>query len=305
MAISFSCPNCGNKFSVSRNLAGRDGWCKVCKRWVIVPDGSSESSPMAELTLKEKYERLEGLLKFAATKADNLKKLLSKYCDEDGELVPIDTVHFRRDKRDKLYSRLAFSMKAIAQMQSASSEVIRQRDDAQAGCNEFRIEVKRLKQELISAKSRIDTLCKEVEGLGDADRASEERARELAVVEQQYAALLENNTKIEADRERLRAELDCTREVSREVESELRTENREPGESDRSRETDTVKLVPSFDGLFSTGYMKTSEMDLLSVLSDAKASDLIDDDPIVNSYLRFLESEEENASEANVAEAEE
>ncbi len=86
--IEFECPHCGNEFRVPDESAGRDGWCRVCKRMVIVPNPDGSGMQWDDLSAEERVIRLDKLLQFAATKADKLKVLLKKYSVEGDKLVP-------------------------------------------------------------------------------------------------------------------------------------------------------------------------------------------------------------------------
>ena len=136
--IVFDCPHCQNPLKVADNLAGRDGWCRVCKRWIVIPLGNRKGSPMDSMTVEEKYERLEHMLQYAATKADNLKGLLSKYCDENGNMIPADTAHFRRTKRDKYENRLAHMERELREMEGAIRSTKLERDEAITERNRLR-----------------------------------------------------------------------------------------------------------------------------------------------------------------------
>lgn len=67
--IEFHCHHCGKLLRLDDSYAGRDGWCRVCKRMVIVPGGRS-GHRLEDLPPEEGYARIQLLLQYAATKAD-------------------------------------------------------------------------------------------------------------------------------------------------------------------------------------------------------------------------------------------
>ena len=75
--IEFNCEHCGKELHLADNYAGRDGWCRVCKRMVIVP-ANGKTQHVDELPTAEGYERLQRLLQYAATKADKFKVHLAQ-----------------------------------------------------------------------------------------------------------------------------------------------------------------------------------------------------------------------------------
>jgi chromosome segregation ATPase len=60
--ITFNCPHCGNQFRVKEELAGRDGWCRVCNGHIVIP-GESGSSPITKMSDDEKVSHLEKSLR--------------------------------------------------------------------------------------------------------------------------------------------------------------------------------------------------------------------------------------------------
>lgn len=84
--IEFKCQHCGKALHLNDTYAGRDGWCRVCKRMVIVPDGGVVVR-VEDLPPEEGYERLQRLLQYAATKADKLKLHLANEAQEESRSV--------------------------------------------------------------------------------------------------------------------------------------------------------------------------------------------------------------------------
>lgn len=83
--IEFECPHCGNHFEVEDALAGRDGWCRVCKKMIIIPSPTARA--WDDLSMEERFRRCHKLLQFAATKADKYKRLIVDFHDENEMLA--------------------------------------------------------------------------------------------------------------------------------------------------------------------------------------------------------------------------
>ncbi len=113
--IAFSCPHCGNQFEVDDTYAGRDGWCRRCKRMVSVPAASGllphDPSSQGE------SERLLEAFEYAARKADRYEALVARI-KRDHE----DTTAALRAAKDQvaaLEDRLAFVESNVAKPKSA------------------------------------------------------------------------------------------------------------------------------------------------------------------------------------------
>jgi len=85
--IEFDCQHCGNHFVVEEKFAGHDGWCRVCKRFIIVPQADGSGGRIEDLSPAEKCFRVERTLRYAAKKAQRYRLLLQQYTDKDGRLV--------------------------------------------------------------------------------------------------------------------------------------------------------------------------------------------------------------------------
>lgn len=82
--ITFTCPHCNNPFEVDDSLAGRDGWCRVCKRIIVIPGDNAPG--WNDLSVEEQCDRLDRMLQFAASKADKYKRLILKVQQENARL---------------------------------------------------------------------------------------------------------------------------------------------------------------------------------------------------------------------------
>lgn len=87
--IEFKCQHCGKGLHLNDSYAGRDGWCRVCKRMVIVP-GAGPVVRVEDLPPEEGYERLQRLLQYAATKADKYKVHLARQVKEQEHLARLE-----------------------------------------------------------------------------------------------------------------------------------------------------------------------------------------------------------------------
>ena len=231
--IEFTCPNCENLLKVADNLAGRDGWCRVCKRWIVIPMGSGKGSPMDSMTVEEKYERLEYMLQYAATKADNPKGLLSKYCDENGNLIPADTARFRRNKRDKFENRLKRSEQDICELADAVRNAKRERDEAIADRD-------RLQGDLHGLEERVEDRVAELEA---PDSTSIETDVGLGKLRIELDAVRTDRDAAQSDREnladrivRLEEELSVARASSRGLSKKMEALQRDADGSKSERE---------------------------------------------------------------------
>lgn len=87
--IEFKCQHCGKGLHLNDSYAGRDGWCRVCKRMVIVP-GGGPITRVEDLPPEEGYERLQRLLQYAATKADKFKVHLAREAKEREHITHVE-----------------------------------------------------------------------------------------------------------------------------------------------------------------------------------------------------------------------
>ena len=97
--IEFNCQHCGKLLRLNDSYAGRDGWCRVCKRMVIVPDGG-KLRRVEDLPAEEGYVRLQRLLQYAATKADQYKMHLARQAGEERLKAQLEST--ARDAKDAL-----------------------------------------------------------------------------------------------------------------------------------------------------------------------------------------------------------
>lgn len=94
--IRFDCPHCGNRLSAPDALQGGGGRCRTCKAMVTLPPVDGVDTPWEELSHEEKCRQLDSLLMYTSGQADYLRSLLQEYCDENGRLIAVDAIRFRR-----------------------------------------------------------------------------------------------------------------------------------------------------------------------------------------------------------------
>ncbi len=75
--IEFDCPHCGNHLLHQEAFAGRDGWCRICKGIISIPQ-PGQPSPVINLNLEQRYARLERLFKHAVSIVDEHRQLQAR-----------------------------------------------------------------------------------------------------------------------------------------------------------------------------------------------------------------------------------
>ena len=70
--IEFDCQHCGKRFAVHDDLAGREGWCRSCKKMIVVPHPSGVRF-IEDMPPEERFTRMHRLLMIAASKAEKYK----------------------------------------------------------------------------------------------------------------------------------------------------------------------------------------------------------------------------------------
>ncbi len=80
--IEFDCQHCGKRFAVHDDLAGREGWCRSCKKMIVVPHPSGVRF-IEDMPVEERFTRMHRLLMIAATKAEKYKKRVKELEDQE------------------------------------------------------------------------------------------------------------------------------------------------------------------------------------------------------------------------------
>ncbi len=75
--IEFDCPHCGNHLSHQDAFAGRDGWCRICKGIISIPQ-PGQPAPVVNVSPEQRYVRLERLFKHAVSIVDEYRQLQAR-----------------------------------------------------------------------------------------------------------------------------------------------------------------------------------------------------------------------------------
>jgi uncharacterized protein YoxC len=193
--ITFDCPHCGYRLQVDEAFAGRDGWCRICKKLIAVP--SHDAKTPEDLTPTEQYARLTKAFQYAATKADRYQALFVKLRDESQQRAAhADDIRRLAEQVQTLEKRLADVESTLAQLSKSTSplplaavqDALARLEDLVAGtttrvetmesvAQQFegsRSEVEQAKSELAELGRKLDAerdARKEVEGMVDQTRA--------------------------------------------------------------------------------------------------------------------------------------
>lgn len=162
--IEFNCQHCGKALHLNDSYAGRDGWCRVCKRMVIVPDGGPPVR-IEDLPPEEGYVRLQRLLQYAATKADQYKAHLKRQVLEEEKLA-------------KLEEALRQANSALAESKSQVQRLHAELGQARKSLDGFASRIIELESALRAAGEDADSGAAEVAAVLRAELAAERGARE-------------------------------------------------------------------------------------------------------------------------------
>ena len=117
--LLFDCPHCGNHLRLEDEFAGSDGWCRACKGMIVAPRPGRESAGFDSLPIEARYNRLYQIFRFAATKADNYKLLLSRLASQRDMLrQELAKASAQREGADDVLQQLA----TLQQKMSARDE---------------------------------------------------------------------------------------------------------------------------------------------------------------------------------------
>ena len=254
IVIEFDCAHCGNAFAVPESLAGRDGWCRVCKRLVIVPHADGSGPQWAQLSTTEQCARLDKMLQYAAGKADRFKRLLTRQCDELGRLIGDDEKPLSKAE-DSVFAQRVDAVKATflrlsgelreaagarrdveAERDALGAEVERLGDELSRIARnvplvekphvsrELELEIEAIRHDLRSAEdardlaeSRVQTLLREIDALTAETSGTPESDPERA---RELASLREERDALRAESQRMRDEIELGGVRRAEIEAE-------------------------------------------------------------------------------------
>jgi chromosome segregation ATPase len=197
--IDFTCTQCGNQFRVEEKLAGRHGWCKVCKSFVVVPKRGDDGVQII-LNDTERESLLARLLRDASSAYDkeHLRHhlLIKRYKDlrkrqggEDDSAEILETG-----------ARLQESQTQVERLTGELHGLAEERGSLAARADRVEGEARELEHAVEDARARqtdLETRLAEAEAA--AARASE-LDKELATVKQR---LHESSTQLEQLRDEL------------------------------------------------------------------------------------------------------
>ena len=117
--IEFDCPHCGNHLLHQEAFAGRDGWCRICKGIISIPQ-PGQPSPVLNLNLEQRYARLERLFKHAVSIVDEHRQLQARLQEGGNGLA--EEVRLRTEAQQTSVSLNLQLEAATASLQSVEAE---------------------------------------------------------------------------------------------------------------------------------------------------------------------------------------
>lgn len=177
--IEFKCPHCGKALHLRDEYAGRDGWCRVCRKMVIVP-GSGEVARVEDLPPEIGYPRLQRLLQYAAGKAEDARALRLDWDREKRRLEDIEAE--MKHARDALAAEVRRAETMRAQLDALQRDrdalqhdydaLQRDRDDAVARAKDLESALRERSENVASGDPGAETLQREL----DRERQAREEA---------------------------------------------------------------------------------------------------------------------------------
>lgn len=220
--IEFTCPHCGKALHLRDEYAGRDGWCRVCRKMVIVPV-SGEVARVEDLPPEIGYPRLQRLLQYAAGKAEDARTLRLDFDRERRRLEDLETEI--KDTREALAAetRRAEAMRAQLDALERDRDALqhdydalqRDRDDAVARAKDLESSLRERTENLARGDSGSEALRRDLDRERQAREEAEARLTEKdRRIQDQDAAIqrleaFENEARLK--REELESALDASR----------------------------------------------------------------------------------------------
>lgn len=233
--IDFTCQHCGALLRMDDAFAGRDGWCRECRRMVIVPSGG-HAGTVEDLPPGEAIARLQQLLSYAAKKADLYKQSQAEAAAwENSRLAQEAAVLKSQEALDKEQRRTRAlesemdSLRDALREKEARLDEMAARNDAEhaAPLEQARQQVADLEADLAGEKEARATLESELGSLRDALREKEARLEESAAgddAEQARQQVAELESALAGEKEArvaLDAEVESLRGALREKDASL------------------------------------------------------------------------------------
>ena len=187
--ITFDCPHCGYRLQVDEQFAGRDGWCRICKKLIAVP--SSDAKKPEDLTPTEQYARLTKAFQYAATKADRYQALFVKLREESQQWAAhADDTRRLAGQVQTLEKRLADVELALVQWSESSTPLPLSRE-AQHPADDLGDPVRRLAGERDEGRVADEALLPRVQQTETQYAARVDATAALASVQEAIARLEE------------------------------------------------------------------------------------------------------------------
>jgi len=140
--IEFDCPHCGNHLSHQETFAGRDGWCRICKGIISIPQ-PGQPAPVLNLSLEQRYGKLERLFKHAVSIVDEYRQLQARLQNGGDGLV--EELQLRTEAE-----RAANAFRVQAEEASALHQ------SAQEECDQLRGRVDQLETDSDGLREQLD-----------------------------------------------------------------------------------------------------------------------------------------------------
>jgi len=121
--IGFNCQHCGHFMRADDRHAGRDGCCKACNQFIVVPMPDGTGGDVSALSFEERCGRAERLLAALARKTTLYAELVMRCRDEHGQLAaPSDETPGTRDEVEQLRAQVTEASQALAAKDEALTE---------------------------------------------------------------------------------------------------------------------------------------------------------------------------------------
>ena len=203
--IEFECPHCSNVFTVGPELAGRHGWCRVCKGLIEVP-GDDADHPSTNLTPEHKIKILEKLLRYAGTRFERDRKELLAMHEKYEQLTQredltesLERKLTRRDARlteaQRVTDKLTADLEAAAASRGAvEAEVVYARAEAEQlreTAEKHQADIDSLTSQLADSEASLARLKEEMATVGSDSSHADTRLADLSLEVEQLTKTLE------------------------------------------------------------------------------------------------------------------
>lgn len=175
--IDFECSQCGNRFRVGDELAGRHGWCRVCKALIVVPTADAKL-PFNKLPAELRVKTLEKLLRHAGIRYEQDRKIMGRL---QAQLAEAEA---DRGKAADTGAALATLEARFEEAQAHIAALTRQLEEtssARGRSDEALRQTERRLEEALQAQTRLASESRELQhAIADGHAASARLKEELA-----------------------------------------------------------------------------------------------------------------------------